>query len=213
MRGLLSFVFGLITMAAIVAMGIIVAQNGQTAHLTFLGNAFQMAQGWTVAGAAALGFVISFLLLVPGRLASAMRTGSLSRQGQQLEARLQQLREEHAQLQGSHQRLLAEHQTVLNQVLTPAPARRQPAAPAAAPPVAAATFATEDPLRPTGPIIPSRSESKFATDEAKTKQPSIVERVRQQVASWKAQVQGWFQRQRDRANDRSSSNGPTPAGT
>lgn len=209
MRGLLSFVFGLITMAAIVAMGIIVAQNDQTVHLTFLGNSLQIPQGWAVAGAAALGFVLSFLLLVPGRLANAMRMGSLSRQGQQLEQRLRQLREEHAQLQGSHQRLLAEHQTVLSQVLAPVSAGRQPAAP----PAAAAAFAAEDPLKPTGPIHPRRAAAEAAARESTTEQPSLMDRIRGRVAAWKAQVQGWFRRQRDRISDRSSSNGPTPATT
>lgn len=228
MRTFLPFLFGLLTMAAVVALGIVVNQNGQSAQVAFLGNSLQVAQGWGIAGAAALGFILAFLLLIPGRLASAMRTGNLSRQGHSLEERLQTLREEYAQLQGSYQRLLAEHQTILSQVLSPVAGARQPVAGArqpVAPPAAAAFMtehATERPLRPTGPIRPPHSATRLAqkpqpADPVASARPadaSLMDRVRSRVASWKAQALAWFQRQRRRGDRRSSSsNGRTPATT
>ncbi len=189
MRTLISFLIGLLTMAAIVALGFVVAQNDQNAQVTFQGTSFQFAQGWMVAGAAALGFLLAYLLLIPGRLASALRTGSLSRQGQRLEQRLQGLREEHAQLQGSHQRLLEEHHHVLSQVLAPVGAEREPAAPSSL----AMPAATAEALQRTGPIRLQRQA-----------QPPLMDRVRQRFAAWRARLRAWFQRRRDRAGDRSS---------
>jgi hypothetical protein len=61
-------------MAAIVALGFIVADNGQSAQVGALGYSLQLAQGWTMAAAAAIGFLLAFLLLIPGRLASAWRS-------------------------------------------------------------------------------------------------------------------------------------------
>jgi hypothetical protein len=112
-------------MAAIVALGFLVVDNGQNVQIALLGNSAQFAQGWTVAGAAARGFVLAFLLPIPGRLASAWQSWSLSRQGERLEERLQGL--------------LEEHQRVLSQMLAPVTAAaREPAPAPLAMPAAAA---------------------------------------------------------------------------
>jgi hypothetical protein len=161
MRTLMSFLIGLLTMAAVVVMGAVVVQNGQNAQLSFHGTSFEVAQGWLVGGAAALGFVLAFLLLIPGRLASTFHSRGLGRKGQNLEQRMQGLRDEYAQLQGSHQRLLEEHRHVLDQVLAPV-AAAQGADPTRAPSPAASPAALTTPatnaeaLQPTGPIHPPR---------------------------------------------------------
>jgi hypothetical protein len=227
MRALISFLIGLLTMAAIVALGVLVVQNSQNAQLSVQGNAFQVAQGWLVAGAAAVGFLLSFLLLIPGRLASAFRSWGLSRQGQRLEQRLQSLRDEYAQLQGSHQRLLEEHHHVLDQVLapvtagraeqgpgapapTPAPAPApRPASPVAAPPAPAMPSAmkAEAALQRTGPIRPPRPEARLGADNQpahQQQQTSWMSRMRQRLAAWRARVGVWFQRRRDHNADRSA---------
>jgi uncharacterized membrane protein YciS (DUF1049 family) len=209
MRTLISFLIGLLTMAAIVALGFVVAQNDQNVQVTVQGTSFQFAQGWMVAGAAALGFLLAYLLLIPGRLASAFRTGSLSRQGQRLEQRLQGLREEHAQLQGSHQRLLEEHHHVLSQVLAPMGAGREPTAPSSP----AMPAATAEDLQRTGPIfLPRQAMYPDGEDQPTRQQPTLMDRVRQRFAAWWAGIRAWFQRRRDRAADRSSPpNSPTSA--
>jgi len=207
MRGSISFLIGLLTMAAIVALGFIAAQNPQGAQLTVLGNRLQVEQGWTVVGAAALGFLLGFLVLIPGRLASALRSGSLSRQGRRLEERLRGLREEHAQLQGSHQRLLDEHQRVLGQVLAPVAAGPAPARPA----TLAMPAATGGAVPRTGPILPQRraegpggAAQSARRPAAPSPSPSPVERARRGVAARWARVRAWFRRRR-RGTDRPSS--------
>jgi hypothetical protein len=91
-----------------------------------VGTTFQAEAGWIVAGAAALGFLLAFLVLVPGRMASAWNNWALGQQAQALSALLQALREQHAELQGRHQHLLAEHQQVMAHVLTLVGSRGRP---------------------------------------------------------------------------------------
>jgi uncharacterized membrane protein YciS (DUF1049 family) len=198
MRTLISFLIGLLTMAAIVALGFVVAQNDQNVHVTLQGTSIEFAQGWMVAGAAALGFLLAYLLLIPGRLASALRSASLSRQGQRLEQRMQGLREEHAQLQGSHQRLLEEHHHVLSQVLAPVGAEYEPVAPSAL----AMPAATAEAFERTGPLRPRRQAmDPDAEDQPTPPRPPLLDRVRQRFAAWRARLRAWFQRRRDHAGD------------
>src|SRR5262245_52542941 len=109
MRGFIAFLIGLVTAAFMVAMVIIVTQNDQSEQLSFLGLTFQGYVGWDLAAAAGLGFILAFLLLIPGRLASAWRLGDLSRQARALEEKLAALRQEHAKLEGQHDVLREEH--------------------------------------------------------------------------------------------------------
>jgi len=128
MRSFISFLIGMVaaTAAVVVGLGISVAQQEQSAQLALLGVSLQADQRWIVAGAAALGFLLALLLatllLIPDRLASARRTGALSRQARALEEQLRALREQYAQLQGGYRNLLDEHQRVMGKVLPPAPA-------------------------------------------------------------------------------------------
>ncbi|MBF6589540.1 MAG: DUF1049 domain-containing protein [Ktedonobacterales bacterium] len=157
MRALISFLIGILTAAAIAAFGLLVMQNAQSAHLNFLGTSLDGASGWMVAGAAVVGFLLAFLLLIPGRLASAIRGWSLSRQSETLERKLATLREQYAQLQGSHERLLAEHQRVVSQVPPPSgtPNDQPPnGQPLNGQPPMPAVLAPSRPLRRTGPIYP-----------------------------------------------------------
>jgi uncharacterized membrane protein YgaE (UPF0421/DUF939 family) len=123
MRSLISFLIGMVaaTAAAVVGLGISVAQQGQSAQFTFLGMSLQADQRWVVAGAVALGFLLALLLaallLIPDRVASARRSGALSRYARALEEQLRTLREQYAQLQGGYRNLLEEHQRVMGQVL------------------------------------------------------------------------------------------------
>src|SRR5262245_30901346 len=109
MRGFIAFLIGLVTAAFMVAMVIIVTQNDQSEQLSFLGLTFQGYVGWDLAAAAGLGFILAFLLLIPGRLASAWRLGDLSRQARALEQKMAVLREEYAKLEGQHDVLREEH--------------------------------------------------------------------------------------------------------
>jgi hypothetical protein len=149
MRVLLSFLIGIVAAAVVVSLGILVAQNGQTAQLTVLGVAVRTQMGWLIAGAVGLGFVLALLLLIPGQMARAWRGWWLGRQMVALERRFVALSEQQATLQGAHQRLLAEHQQVLAHVLAPTggppgvPGREAAAAAPSAPPSAPAPAPAE----------------------------------------------------------------------
>jgi hypothetical protein len=123
MRSLIFFVVGMVaaTAAAVVGLGIGVAQQGQSAQFSFLGMSLQADQRWIFAGAVALGFLLALLLaallLIPDRVASARQSGALSRYARALEEQLRSLREQYAQLQGGYRNLLEEHQRVMGQVL------------------------------------------------------------------------------------------------
>ena len=166
MRIVLTFLVGLIMTATIVALGVVVAQNGQSEQLTFQGVALQGAAGWVVAGSAALGFLLACLLLVPGRVATGWHRGAMSRQAQAQDRQLRALREEYARLEGSHQRLLAEHQGVLAYVLAPGAATGGRHAVAVPPPVAdphaAATPGTPAPVLPPEVASPVAASSTVA---------------------------------------------------
>ena len=161
MRTLLSSLIAILTAVSIVALSIFIAQNNQSDQFSFLGGTLQVDKGWTVASAALLGFLLAFLLLIPGRLASAWRGWTASRQAQALERRLVELREEYARLQGSHRLLLAEYDRVMDQMLVPAAAAGREQAPSplggerdgkqASPGRPVATAAAP---RPTGPLYP-----------------------------------------------------------
>ncbi|MGO8947953.1 MAG: hypothetical protein ACLQUY_09880 [Ktedonobacterales bacterium] len=128
MRILISFLIGIVMAVVAVGLGVLVAENGQSEHIIFLGTSFWGNKGWLTVGAVALGFLLAVLLLIPGRLSSAWQRGALGRQARARDDRLRELREQHAELQGSHRRLLEEHQRVMQQVLTPVMAGREQAA-------------------------------------------------------------------------------------
>ena len=146
MRTFISFLVGLLTAAVVVGLGVLVSQNGQDEQLSALGMSFQAEKGWIVAGAAALGFLLAVLVLIPGRLATSWQSWARRQQAQELANRLQALREQYAELQGRHRHLVAEHQYVLAHMLNPAAAGREQSSSAA--PAAANGSATPDGRKP-----------------------------------------------------------------
>ena len=206
MRTLLSSLIAILTAAIVVGLSIFVVQNSQSEQFSYLGGSLHADKGVIVAGAAVLGFLLAFLLLIPGRLASAWRGWSVGRQAQALEQRLSALREEYAGLQGSHRLLLKEHDRVMGQMLTPAAAaaaaereraplalRSEPSGNVASPtkPVAVA----EAP-RPTGPLYPPppapppwRRVRGGAPAPGTKPGPTLVERLRARFAALTAKVQ------------------------
>jgi hypothetical protein len=139
MRVLIAFFVGIVTAAVVAGLGVLVIQDSQSEQYTFLGLTLAADKGVVVAGAAAVGFVLAVLLLLPGRIASAWHRAHIRQQTRTLEERLHVLREEQAHLHGGLQRLVEEHGQVLDRVLpssspSPAPAPAPaPASPPAAP--------------------------------------------------------------------------------
>jgi uncharacterized integral membrane protein len=191
MRTPLSFLIGLLTVATAVALGILATQNGQDASFSFLGNTLQAPQGWAVAGAAVLGFVLAYLLLIPGRLASSWRTRWLGRQTHTLETKLLALQEEHARLQGSHQRLLEEHRHVVDQVLAPVPSAPAPT------PEAVLAEASARPSWDASSLPPAHLL--LNAQERASQQPNtVLDRMRERYQSLRASIQEKVRRLRER---------------
>lgn len=122
MRAIISFLVGIMSMGVVLGFGVLVAQNGRTAHVDFLGLGLDAEAGWLWAAAAVIGFALAVLILIPGRLAVAWRGRSLNRQAGALETQLATLQRQYAQLRGDHERLLAEHRQLLEQVTVTTPA-------------------------------------------------------------------------------------------
>jgi uncharacterized integral membrane protein len=199
MRTPLSFLIGLLTVATAVALGILVMQNGQDAAFSFLGNTLQAPQGWAVAGAAVLGFVLAYLLLIPGRLASSWRTWWLGRQTHTLETKLLALQEEHTRLQGSHQRLLEEHRHVVDQVLAPVPSAPAPT-PEAVLAEASARPAWDAPWD--APGLPPAHLLRIEQERASQRPNTVLERMRGRYQSLRASIQEKVRRLRERTAGR-----------
>jgi len=179
MRTAISFLVGLITAAVVVGLGVLVAQNGQGEQFTLLGATFQGAMGWVTAGAAALGFLLAFLILIPGRLASAWQRWTLGRRGQELEEQLRVLQQQHAELQGSHWSLLEEHRQVMANVLTPVAAGRvQSASVAAAGAPAATPPRTGAIIMPAAPRQPGAPDAKV---QLPARQDAPLDRLRERI--------------------------------
>ena len=180
MRVLLAFLIGLVTAAFVAAAIILVVQNGQGERLTFLGLSFSGYVGWDLAAAAGLGFILAFLLLVPGRLASAWRSVGLGKQTRQLEERLATLRQEYARLEGEHGVLRDEHEQ-LRIVAASQPLTVTIAAPPALPPAATPVVVDEAPrpLRLIGvPQPAAEPASPMPAPVAAEAKPRFFERVR-----------------------------------
>jgi hypothetical protein len=157
----------------------------------------------------ALGFFLAFLVLIPGRLASAWRGWWLGRQGQALEDRLRALREQYAELQGSHRRLLEEHQQVMQQVLTPVAAGREQA-------VSVAHAA--EPLPRTGPVItPASARRPGSAEAAQPRQAGApLDRLRERITAIRvalaAKLAGLKRTSTRGDTPNSTDQGPTPQG-
>ena len=178
MRGFIAFLIGLMTAAFIAATGVIVTQNNQGEQVTFLGLTFQGYVGWDLAAAAGLGFILAFLLLIPGRLASAWRLGGLSRQARALEQKLAALRQEHAKLEGQHDLLREEHAELRTAAMSV--------------PLASAALAARESLDPTGMAAMPTS---FVEPEGRVKPPIFLPRIQlnppesaEESATWAAQA-------------------------
>lgn len=185
MRAFGTFLAAVVALVILLAMALIVLQNGQTVQLTVLNTTITAPAGLTVATAAGLGFLAAFLLLIPGWLANAWRRLALARRTRKLEANLGALREEHAQLRGSHALLLEEHQLVMDHMLNAdaeAGHEGQVVAPAAA--------------RGTVVVVAERDEPPLALPAAE--RPTYRSRHQPPPV---ARVRLWFAIQRERLED------------
>lgn len=110
MRAVTGFLVGIIAALVALSLGVIVVQNSVSVDVIFLGNTYQAPTGWLLLIFSAVGFIVAFLLLIPGRLASAWRSWALSKQTHRLQDKLVDVQTQYALLEGELRLLRAERQ-------------------------------------------------------------------------------------------------------
>lgn len=118
MRLLSSLTGAAIVAVAAVLLTLFAQENTQIASLSFLGAHVSGNIWWFVLGAAAIGFVLALLLVVPGHMATSYRAGNLSQLNAQHKQELTDLRDAHTQVQTERDRLTAEHAHVASETHT-----------------------------------------------------------------------------------------------
>jgi len=102
----------LVTVMGLMAL-IFLGLNHFTIRLDLLNAQYSVSVAWVIVGAAAFGFVIALLLLLPGRLATGIHARSLERELRYLERQLDEseyLLEDREELRA---RLLAQHEALM----------------------------------------------------------------------------------------------------
>lgn len=110
MRAVTGFLVGIIAALVALSLGVIVVQNSVSVDVIFLGNTYQAPTGWLLLIFSAVGFVVAFLLLIPGRLFSAWRSWALSKQTHRLQDKLVDVQTQYALLEGELRLLRTERQ-------------------------------------------------------------------------------------------------------
>ncbi len=173
MRAIFSVIATIVGVIIVAALVIFALQNVGSVHIFFLGATLALDLWWLVVGAAILGVILAFLVLVPAWVASGWRGHTLRRHGTHLEQELAHLREKHAQLQLDHQRMQAERDHLLQlraAVTETTAATQQPTAP---------TSATAPPSPPPAeqpPTLASRLRAAFRRRPASEGQDATWER-------------------------------------
>lgn len=198
MRAFLSFVWFLIAAAIVAALAIFAVQNVVGVPVHFLGYSFMGNVWWITVGAAALGFLLGFILFVPGSIAASWRGRTLRREHEQLQQQTTEQHAEYEQLEREHMRLRSEYQHVVaerDRLRARPVARPVAGAPATGVPSAAAPRTTEaatpvaEPVQPAEPVasgvVPPDGVATSATSpaasvpEEEAPSPTMSERVRE----------------------------------
>jgi hypothetical protein len=95
-------------------LGIIVmlflVQNLHVERLVFFGLVYTINFAWVLVGAAAFGFLLALIHLVPGRIASALYVRTLDREVRELEFQVALLSEQRERLLQGHERILLRYE-------------------------------------------------------------------------------------------------------
>src|SRR5262249_38117673 len=97
-----------------IVVSLFVAQNTQPAQGVFFGQEVSPNLAWMILGAAACGFFVALVLLVPGRIAAAFHIWGLHREAREFEEHLAVQGERREQLLANHEWLLAGHERLLH---------------------------------------------------------------------------------------------------
>lgn len=122
MRFLSSLFLGLVAAILVLALAVFALQNLDGVPVHFLGYTGSGNVWWLVLAAAVLGFVVAFLLMLPGRVAASWRIQGLSRQMQRQDEELASVRQqqtdvetERGQFQQQYQQLQAQRDQLANE--------------------------------------------------------------------------------------------------
>src|SRR5262245_25320345 len=103
-----------------IVVSLFIAQNTHAEQLAFFGQQVSTNLAWIMIGAAACGFLVALVLLVPGRVAATFHIWSLHREARDFEEYLAQQedrlviqRERREDLLDHHERLLEGHERLL----------------------------------------------------------------------------------------------------
>jgi hypothetical protein len=91
----------------------LLAQNARPEHLTYFGITRSVNLALILAGSATFGFLLSLLLLMPGRIALSFHAWGLDREASLLEQQVAQLRDEREELLCRHDDLVEGHERML----------------------------------------------------------------------------------------------------
>ena len=210
MRAVIGFLVGIIAALVALSLGVIVVQNSASVFVTFLGRMYQAPTGWLLMIFSCIGFVVAFLLLIPGRLAGAWRSWALSKQTHRLQDKLVDVQTQYALLEGEVRLLRAERQQMTG--LGVAPSAR-PAAPGGASPTprvggpaeTSAAAASPSP-RSAAVAIAERPAPQAASMSPAPGKVKAFERLRMRVAIMRGRLKARFERLRKRS-PRKSDNG------
>src|SRR5260370_28860482 len=102
-RFLISYV--MVTILGLMML-LFLALNHHTVQLDLIDGEHTVSLAWVMVGAAAVGFVIPLLLLVPGRIAAAVNSWRLERDLQEVEEQCMRLEEVRTRLLAKHESLV-----------------------------------------------------------------------------------------------------------
>jgi len=188
----------LVTYVIVTVLGgvllLFLALNHYTVQLDVFGPEYSVSIALLMLGAAALGFVVAMLIVLPGRIASAVNARRLDRELRYLEQDVMELQEMRARLLARHDYLVEGHERILlryhslladhSRVVSERDeAREQLAAVRAARPIAAAAGRSSTPLRLLAPASATPSPAARPTEE------TPAARVSAQVASDEPRVE------------------------
>ena len=98
----------------VLLVGTFLAQNVHVEHLAFFGLNVQTNFVWIMVGAATFGFLVAFVLLVPGRVVVSLRVWELDREAGQLERQVALLEEQREDLICRHEVLIQAREHALD---------------------------------------------------------------------------------------------------
>lgn len=202
MRAVTGFLVGIIAALVALSLGVIVVQNSVSVDVIFLGNTYQAPTGWLLLIFSGVGFVVAFLLLIPGRLYSAWRSWALSKQTHRLQDKLVDVQTQYALLEGEVRLLRTERQQRTGEALGSSATSTTAAGGGAQARVDGLDKPTVSPA-PAAVAVADRPAAPIAAPAPSRRKASAGERLRIRMAMVRGRLKARMQQLRKRFNRRS----------